>query len=90
MIYFIYGITDCPACLRACADLMECDKEYVFVETDFAPTHRAYLKAYYSHPTFPIIVRLEEGEQAVIGGYEELQDHLREDSLDKNFTCPLD
>ena len=23
--YIVYGISDCPACLRACADLMEAD-----------------------------------------------------------------
>jgi len=89
MTYFVYGITDCPACLRACADLMEGDKEYVFVETDFAPTHRAYLKAYYSHSTFPIIVCFDEGEQVLIGGYEELQTHLQSEPVDKNFTCPI-
>ena len=35
-IFIVYGITDCPACLRTQADLMERDKEYVFVETDFS------------------------------------------------------
>ena len=44
MVYIIYGITDCPACLRACADLMEKSCEYVFVETDFAPSYRDSLK----------------------------------------------
>ena len=38
-VYIVYGITDCPACLRACADLMEADIEYVFVETDFAKSY---------------------------------------------------
>ena len=30
-IYLIYGISDCPACLRAQAVLMELDLEYVFI-----------------------------------------------------------
>jgi len=90
MIYFIYGITDCPACLRACADLMEADKEYVFVETDFAPTHRTYLKAYFDHSTFPIVARLEDSEHVLIGGYEELCEHLAAQALDKNFTCSIE
>jgi len=78
--YFIYGITDCPACLRACADLMEGDLEYVFVETDFAKSYRTYLKKQYRHSTFPIIVRRSESvgatETLIIGGYEELTRHL--------------
>ena len=55
--YIVYGITDCPACLRACADLMEAELEYVFVETDFAKSYREHLKDKYEWPTFPIIVR---------------------------------
>ena len=43
-IYVIYGITDCPACLRAQADLMQRDIEYAFVETDFSKKYREFLK----------------------------------------------
>ena len=78
--YFVYGITDCPACLRACASLMEAGLEYVFVETDFAKSYRTYLKKQYKHSTFPIIVR-DSGDGAahetlIIGGYDELTRHL--------------
>tara|TARA_R100000008_G_scaffold83680_1_gene69436 strand:- start:471 stop:716 length:246 start_codon:yes stop_codon:yes gene_type:complete len=76
MVYFVYGITDCPACLRACADLMEADLEYVFVETDFAPTHRTQLKKQYRHSTFPIIIRRSDSETLVIGGHDELKKYL--------------
>ena len=55
--YVVYGISDCPACLRACADLMEADNEYVFVEMDFSKTYRKYIKDKYEWPTFPIIIR---------------------------------
>ena len=80
MIYFVYGITDCPACLRACADLMEADLEYVFVETDFAKSYRTQLKKQHKRSTFPIIVRRSHGgpelETLIIGGYDELTRHL--------------
>jgi len=83
--YFIYGITDCPACLRACASLMEAGLEYVFVETDFAKNYRTYLKKQYRHSTFPIIVRRSESggasETLIIGGYEELTGHLTSKEL---------
>jgi glutaredoxin len=76
MIYFIYGITDCPACLRACADLMEAGLEYVFIETDFAKSYRAQLKKEYKHSTFPIIIQRSELETLIIGGRDELTRHL--------------
>ena len=81
MIYFVYGITDCPACLRACADLMEAELEYVFVETDFAKSYRTQLKKQHKRSTFPIIVRLNNGgaetDTLIIGGYTDLEAHLK-------------
>ena len=77
MVYFVYGITDCPACLRACAALMEADLEYVFVETDFAKSYRKELQQQYGWPTFPIIIRKGAAENLKIGGYAELLKHLR-------------
>ena len=81
MTYFVYGITDCPACLRACAALMEADLEYVFVETDFAKSYRKELQKQYSWPTFPIITRIAGSENLKIGGFAELQDHLEQHNL---------
>ncbi len=76
MVYFVYGITDCPACLRACADLMEADLEYIFIETDFGPTYRAELKKQYRQATFPIIIRKSGPETLIIGGHDDLVTHL--------------
>ena len=77
MTYFVYGITDCPACLRACADLMEADLEYIFIETDFAPAYRTELKKQYHQSTFPIIIRAAETETLIIGGHDDLVLHLK-------------
>ena len=81
MIYFVYGITDCPACLRACASLMEAELEYVFIETDFAKNYRKELKIKHKWPTLPIIIRKSGIENLKIGGYTELQDHLERYNL---------
>jgi len=75
--YIIYGITDCPACLRACADLMESDLEYVFVETDFSKSYREHLKDKYEWPTFPIIIRQFNSVMMKIGGYEQLKEYMK-------------
>jgi glutaredoxin len=71
-IYLVYGITDCPSCLRACADLMESGKEYVFVETDFSKTYRDSLKKEFEWLTFPMIVKATEDVEEFIGGYDDL------------------
>tara|TARA_B100000941_G_scaffold288839_1_gene266567 strand:+ start:1108 stop:1362 length:255 start_codon:yes stop_codon:yes gene_type:complete len=71
-VYIVYGITDCPACLRACADLMERDFEYAFVETDFSKNYRDALKREFEWSTFPMIVKISEDNEEFIGGYDEL------------------
>ncbi len=80
-IFIVYGITDCPACLRAQADLMERDKEYVFVETDFSKNYRIALKDEFGWPTFPMIVHITDEEEQFIGGYDELCLVLEKESV---------
>lgn len=75
--YIIYGITDCPACLRACADLMEADIEYAFVETDFSKSYREHIKDKYGWPTFPVIVHLINKIEIKVGGLDQLKDYLK-------------
>ncbi len=93
--YLVHGITDCPACLRACALLMEQDREYVFVETDYAPTYRHFLKEKYKWNTYPIVVELVGNEEGyrVVGGYDQLTIHLKEKAKNEAkeivTTCSL-
>lgn len=72
-VYIIYGITDCPACLRACADLMERDIEYAFVETDFSKSYREALKNEFEWPSFPMVVKVSGDEEEFVGGYDEMK-----------------
>ena len=44
-IFMVYGVTDCPHCLRACALLMEKDIEHVFINMDFSKTYRDSIRA---------------------------------------------
>ena len=75
-MFLIYGVSDCPHCLRACADLMEQDKQYVFIEMDFVKDYRKMITQKFDWTTYPIIVILIAGEEKIIGGYEELLTHL--------------
>ena len=76
MYYIVYGITDCPSCLIAQAKLMERDKEYVFVNTDFSKTYRNDIREKLNWPTFPIIVMIQDQNNTLIGGADELSVHL--------------
>lgn len=77
MYYEIHGITDCPSCLSAQALLMQNDLEYVFINGDFSVEYRMLIKEQLFWKTFPIIVLVTEQKREVIGGYEQLVDHLK-------------
>ena len=85
-VYIVYGITDCPACLRACADLMERNLEYAFVETDFSKSYRDALKKEFNWSTFPMIVKVSQDEEEFIGGYDEIRQAI---SCDPSPTWTL-
>ena len=88
-IYVIYGITDCPACLRAQADLMQRDMEYAFVETDFSKSYRQLLKEKFNWSTFPIVVKLSGDEETLIGGYDDLLKFLNCQSKYGDYSTPI-
>ena len=73
-IFMIYGVTDCPHCLRACALLMEKDIEHVFINMDFSKTYRDNIRADLEWRTYPIVITLKDGTNDLIGGFHELQD----------------
>jgi glutaredoxin len=74
--YIVYGITDCPSCLKAQALLMERDLEYVVVIGDFSKSYRHHIRQQLNWPTFPIIVEATEHNNTVIGGYDQLRAHI--------------
>jgi len=75
-IFTVYGISDCPSCLYACADLMAADRQYVFVNTDFSKGYRQQLCKKFTWQTFPIVIRSIENSEDFIGGYDELKEWL--------------
>jgi hypothetical protein len=52
------------------------NKEYVFIEADFSKSYREQIKEQYNWSTFPIVIQQLEHESVVIGGYEELKEHI--------------
>lgn len=78
MFYKVYGISDCPACLHACAELMSNypQIEFAFINTDFSPAYREKIKEMYQFLTFPIIIDASASAEVVVGGYTELKAYL--------------
>jgi len=78
-MYMIYGVSDCPHCLRAQALCMEKDVDYAWVMMDWSKEYREYIKGRWRWKTYPIITRMfiykgEDGsEEFIVGGFDELQ-----------------
>ena len=76
-MYMIYGVTDCPHCLRAQALCMEKDVDYAWVMMDWSKEYREYIKGGWKWKTYPVITRMsfdEDGsEEFIVGGFDELQ-----------------
>jgi glutaredoxin len=47
-MYIIYGVSDCPHCLRAQALCMEKDVDYAWVMMDWSSTYRDHIKEKFS------------------------------------------
>ena len=80
-MYMIYGVSDCPHCLRAQALCMEKDVDYAWVMMDWSKDFREKQKKMFKWKTYPIVTKLTEiGPMYVpdyiedlVGGFDELQ-----------------
>ena len=77
-MFVIYGVTDCPHCLRAQALCMEKDADYTWVMMDWSKEYRELVKGTFNWTTYPIITKLDykSGDENLVGGFDELQARL--------------
>ena len=77
-MFVIYGVTDCPHCLRAQALCMEKDVDYTWVMMDWSKEYRELVKGTFNWTTYPIITKLDykSGDEELVGGFDELQARL--------------
>jgi len=71
-MYTIYGLKWCIFCLRAINFMQEKGLEFHYYPMDNQERVLEYLKEDYKHKTVPIITRNINGEEALIGGYDDL------------------
>jgi glutaredoxin len=80
LMFMIYGVSDCPHCLRAQALCMEKDIDYAWVMMDWSKQYREYIKSSWKWKTYPIITKMnfdEDGpEEFLVGGFDELKIEL--------------
>ena len=76
-MYMIYGVSDCPHCLRAQALCMENDVDYAWVMMDWSKEYREYIKGSWKWKTYPVITKMSFDErtssEVLVGGFDELQ-----------------
>ncbi len=79
-MYMIYGVTDCPHCLRAQALCMEKDVDYAWVMMDWSKDYREHIKRDWQWKTYPVITKISFTEhtssEVLVGGFDELQAEL--------------
>ena len=77
ILFMIYGVSDCPHCLWACGNLMEANLSYVFVNLDFAQGYHESFKHKFNWATFPVVTKIVDGKEILIGGYEQLKESMK-------------
>ena len=82
-MYMIYGVTDCPHCLRAQALCMEKAVDYAWVMMDWSKEYREYIKNDWEWKTYPVITKISFADntssEELIGGFDELSEFLSAD-----------
>mgnify|MGYP001162789516 FL=1 len=77
--FFIYGRGNCPFCVMACDLLVALEREFVFFNHQDDHETLQYLKEFYNHPTFPMVLEndKESGKTSFIGGYTDLLEKVK-------------
>jgi len=77
-MYVIYGLKWCIYCLRAISFLHGKEVQFNYYPLDSEEGTLNYMKKCYKQNTVPIITYNVNGEETLIGGYDDLVKHFRE------------
>jgi glutaredoxin len=83
-MYNIYGLKWCVFCLRAIGFLHEKAEQFNYHPMDQAESTLNYIKETLGHKTVPIITLSIDGEEKLIGGYDDLVKHFRQQENQKS------
>ena len=77
-MYSIYGLKWCIFCLRAINFMQEKGLEFHYYPMDNQEKVLECLKEGHGHKTVPIITENISGSEVLIGGYDDLVKHIRQ------------
>jgi len=77
-MYNIYGLKWCVFCLRAVSLLQEKGEDFCYHSMDSKEGTLNYIKRTHDHKTVPIVTKTIDGEEELIGGYDDLIKHIRQ------------
>ncbi len=77
-MYNIYGLKWCVFCLRAVSLMHEEAKNFQYNSMDGKESILNYIKNSFNHKTVPIITITIDGEEKLIGGYDDFVKHIRQ------------
>lgn len=77
-MYNVYGLNWCVFCVRAINLLHENSKDFSYNSMDGKDRILKYIKETYNHKTVPVITLEADGKEILIGGYDDLVKHIRE------------
>ena len=77
-MYNIYGLKWCIFCLRAINFMQEKGLEFHYYPMDNQERVLNYLKEDYGHKTVPIITVNIDGDESLVGGYDDLVKYIRQ------------
>ena len=77
-MYNIYGLKWCIFCLRAINFMQEKGLEFHYYPMDNQERVLDYVKTHYEHKTVPIITENINGDEVLIGGYDDFVKHIRQ------------
>ena len=77
-MYNVYGLKWCVFCLRAVVLLQERGVKFYYCPMDEQSNVLRYMKETFNHKTVPIITHEKDGEETLIGGYDDLVEYFRQ------------
>lgn len=83
-MYNIYGLKWCIFCLRAINFMQEKGLEFHYYPLDDNQVRLISLKDIYKHKTVPIITQSVNGNEVLIGGYDDFVKHIRQQENQKS------
>lgn len=81
--YKIICWNECPFCLKAKMEMIDRSLAFEYCSVDHSNQMLDYYKSIYKHETVPMIIQINDsGESKFIGGYTDLIEYFKHNSIE--------